>query len=289
MSLSDLEQIPSYEWPDSAGAEIVRVITDRTAHADDRLLAAHLAQEYPGINDLMMVALSGVAANKAESPELRSSAAIALGPAFELADLDGLAQDLDDDGLPCTPEAVNGAKAALRAVFDDKSAPDEVRRSCLETLAHAPQDWHAAAVRAAYAEGSNDWKLSALFCMRFIGGFDTEILSALTSTDEHQRLEAIGAAGEQELQMAWPHVQAILKDRQADKLFVLAALGALPMLAPSPELVTAILELHLASADAEIVEAATEVRDMLADVEGEDDDWADDEDSAGPAGSNRRH
>ena len=75
MSLSDLEQIPSYEWPDSAGAEIVRVITDRTAHADDRLLAAHLAQEYPGINDLMMGALSGVAGNPAESPELRSSAA----------------------------------------------------------------------------------------------------------------------------------------------------------------------------------------------------------------------
>lgn len=275
MSLSDLEQIPSYEWPDSAGAEIVRVITDRTAHADDRLLAAHLAQEYPGINDLMMGALSGVAGNQAESPELRSSAAIALGPAFELADLDGLAQGLDDDGLPCTPEAVNSAKAALRAVFDDKNAPDEVRRSCLETLAHAPQDWHAGAVRAAYADASNDWKLTALFCMRFITGFEDEILAALTSKDEHQRLEAIGAAGEQELQMAWPHVQAILKDSQADKLFVLAALGALPMLAPSPEIVMAILELHLASADPEILEAATEVLDMLS--EDDDDDWADDD------------
>jgi hypothetical protein len=43
----------------------------------------------------------------------------------------------------------------------------------------APQDWHENAVGSAYASGDDTWKLTAVFCMRFVRGFDGQIVEEL--------------------------------------------------------------------------------------------------------------
>ena len=59
----------------------------------------------------------------------------------------------------------------------------------------APQDWHENAVGSAYASGDDTWKLTAVFCMRFVRGFDGQIVEELDNTDTAIELEAVLAAG----------------------------------------------------------------------------------------------
>ena len=52
----------------------------------------------------------------------------------------------------------------------------EVKRPILEASVRAPEKWHKNAVAAAYRSKDEDWKLTAVFCMRFIRGFDKQIV-----------------------------------------------------------------------------------------------------------------
>jgi hypothetical protein len=47
----------------------------------------------------------------------------------------------------------------------------KVRRRVLEASVRAPQDWHQEAIREAYSSGDESWRLTAVFCMRFVRGF----------------------------------------------------------------------------------------------------------------------
>jgi hypothetical protein len=54
----------------------------------------------------------------------------------------------------------------------DASVPTDVRRRILEASVRAPQDWHRDAIRAAYASDDDVWRLTAVFCMRSVRGFE---------------------------------------------------------------------------------------------------------------------
>ena len=59
----------------------------------------------------------------------------------------------------------------------------------------SPEPWHADAVRAAYHSGEEAWALTAVFGMRFLPGFEEQIVEALESENQEIHSNAVQAAG----------------------------------------------------------------------------------------------
>lgn len=272
MDLKTLKDTPPWEWPADAGSFFLSFLLDGQAEESDRLVAAKLAGDYTVINDELAEALLSIVQGVHETDELRGIAAIALGPALEHADMYEF-EDLDD--IIISEEVFHRIQESLRKLFQDADVPKELRRRILEVSVRAPQDWHPEAVRAAYSSGDEAWKLTAVFCMRFIRGFDKQILEALKSRNPDIHYHAVGAAGNWEVEGAWPHIAALLTAPETDKPLLLAAIDAVPGIRPreAPE----ILDRHTNSDDEDIAEAAFEALAMSGWVEEEDDDWEDDE------------
>jgi hypothetical protein len=81
----------------------------------------------------------------------------------------------------------------------DTETPKEVKRAVLEASVRAQDTWHKNAVAAAYRSKDEDWKLTAVFCMRFIRGFDKQILESLKSQNPNLHYHAVCAAGNWEI------------------------------------------------------------------------------------------
>jgi hypothetical protein len=154
-----------------------------------------------------------------------------------------------------------------------------VRRRILEASVRAPEDWHRDAILEAYSTGERDWILTAVFAMRWVRGFDDQILEALESTDSEIKCEAVQAAGNWELEGAWDCVVALVKDRGIPKDLRLAAIEAVGSIRPAGarEILSDLTE----SRDPEIADAAEEAL-MMAEAaagfgeeggEDDEDDW----------------
>jgi len=152
-----------------------------------------------------------------------------------------------------------------------------LRRRILEASVRAPQDWHQEAIAAAYASSDRDWKLTAVFGMRWVQGFDGEILDALKSTDPEIQFEAVSAAGENEVDGAWTHVAGLVENARTPKPLLLAAIDAVSCIRPkeAPEILGDLTD----SEDEEIAEAAREALEMSEGLAGMDED--DDEEEEG--------
>ena len=180
--LKTLQEIPPWEWPEATGEIFLSVLHDEQATESDQLIAAEMAGEFSVINDELADALIAILRRSDKSEELRGKAAIALGPALEGFDLEGF----DEDGDPPIAEPTfNTIQESLRTIYlDADHVPRDVRRRILEASVRAPQDWHRDAVRAAFSSDDEEWRLTAVFCMRYIDGFDERILEALSSKNE---------------------------------------------------------------------------------------------------------
>ena len=121
---------------------------------------------------------------------MRGRAVISLGPILEHADTQGF-EDADD--LPITEPAFHRLQESLRKLYRDANVPKEVRRRILEASVRAPQDWHEDAIRVAYSSGDEVWRLTAVFCMRFVRGFEEQILEALDTEKPDIHYEAVVA------------------------------------------------------------------------------------------------
>ncbi|MCU0690850.1 MAG: hypothetical protein MUF54_05550, partial [Polyangiaceae bacterium] len=224
MDIKMLEAVPPWDWPQDAAELILATITDRVAAPSVRLLAATLAGECTVVRDDMAAALLSVAADVGEPEQLRCLAAISLGPAFEYY------HTMPDDNVGMSAQAYARAQERLQSLFLQESVPTRVRRSVLEASIRGPQTWHAEAIRDAY-EAGGEWRHTAVFCMRFIHGFDQLIVEALLSDDPQTKLQAVHAAGAWELQEAWPEVRRLMTGRRPDKPLLLAAIesaGSIP-------------------------------------------------------------
>lgn len=273
--LKALEQTPPWEWPEHAGAILLGALRDRGASEDDRVLAAELAGESNAIDDALAKALAAVVRGADEPDELRATAAIALGPTLELCDTEGFDEDDDMNDAPITERTFDEVRQMLRATFDDTSTPKLVRRRVLEGAVRAPQDWHREAIRAAYASDDPEWRLTAVFGMRFVQGFDEQILASLESPDVEIEAEAIRAAGEWELKAAAPHVLRLLEDEDTEKDLLLAAIAAVATVSRTKAL--ELLPDFEDSDDPDIAEAAEEAThlaqiDWSGDLGDEDED-----------------
>jgi hypothetical protein len=151
-----------------------------------------------------------------------------------------------------------------------------VRRRILEASVRAPQDWHREAVHAAYSSEDEAWKLTGVFSMRFVRGFDAQILEALNSINPDIHYQAVCAAGNWELDAAWPHIAALVTADKTDKPLLLAAIEASASIRPLEA--SEILSVLTNSDDEEIVEAVFEALTLAGGtLEDEDFDKEDDD------------
>ena len=270
MDLRILKDTPPWDWPEGASETFLNVLRDTQAGEVDRLVAAELAGDFVAINDELAGVLLTVLRSHVEPETLRAQAAISLGPVLEYVDTDGFEEP---DDVPITERTIHAIQDTLQKLYPDAGVPKEVRRRILEASVRAPQEWHADAVRAAFGSGDEEWKLTAVFCMQFIRGFDAQILSALNSGNPDICYEAVCAAGAWGVDASWPQVSAFVRSEATDKALLLAAIEAVGSIRPqeAAELLVDLTD----SADEDIVEAAYEA---LAMAEGSLDDEDDEDD-----------
>lgn len=269
--MRSLELIPPWEWPADTGARLLAAL-EGPADPADRLIAAALAGDLVVIDDALARALVKIVRSGEEPAELRATAAIALGPVLEHTDI----HEFDDpDDSPITAPMFVQILATLQAVHDDESAPLEVRRRALEAAVRAPREWHREAIARAWGS-TEDWRLTAVFCMRFVRGFEAQIEEALDSPDPEILLEAVHAAGTWELSGAWPQVRDLARSDETELELRCAAILAIATLRPEEAL--EVLGDLLDHEDPEVADAANEAlvhADIARGVH--DDDWDDDE------------
>ena len=270
MDLKTLQDTPPWDWPEEAGKKFQEILIDHQANEPDRLIAAELAGDLTVINDQLADALMAAIRRPDEPERLRAVAAIALGPVLELAETDGFE---DPDDVPITQHTFRNIQEWFHKLHFDNSTPKEVRRRILEASVRAPEEWHQNAIRAAYSSGDKEWTLTAVFSMRWVRGFNDQMLEALKSDDPEIQCEAIQAAGNWELAAAWSHILALVRDAATPKSLLLAAIGAVASIRPA-EARSVLLDLA-DSDDEEIAEAVDEAIGMAETVPDEEDDEED--------------
>ena len=268
MNIKTLKDIPPWQWPKNAREMCLDVLRDDQADVSDRLLAAELAGDSTVINDELAEALLSILTNPGEPNGLRGQAAISLGPALEYADVDGFEEP---DDVPITEPMFRKIQGTLHKLYMDTQTPKEVRRLVLEASVRAPESWHKKAVAAAYGSDDGDWKLTAVFCMQFIRGFDKQILESLKSQNPGIHYHAVCAAANWGIDAAWPHIAALVTSEETEKELLLAAIEAAVFILPdkASEILSPLLE----SDDEDIVDAAYEALAMAGEIhEDEEDD-----------------
>jgi hypothetical protein len=273
MDLKKLKDTAPWEWPESAGKMILDVLRDNQAGESDRLLAAELAGDYTVINEALAKTLLSAVRSGDEAEELRGKAAISLGPVLEHSDIYGF-QNPDDILIP--EELFLRIQESLHQLYMNDEVPKEVRRRILEASVRAPQGWHREAVQAAYSSEDEAWKLTGIFCMRFVRGFDTQILEALNSKNPDIHYQAVCAAGNWQLDAAWPHIAALITPGITDKPLLLAAIEASASIRPQEA--SEILSVLTNSNDEEIVEAVYEALTLAGGTSEDEDSDKDDDD-----------
>lgn len=268
MDIETLNTIPQWEWPENTDSVLLGYLQDRNAAESERILAAELAGDPVAINDRLANVLLSITEDDAESAELRGTAAIALGPILELGDLEGFDEYSD---VEVTEETFLGVQKKLHLLYQLGEMPERVQRQILEASVRALQDWHADAVRAAFYSSKEDWKLTAVFCMHYVPGFDNEILEALGSPNPDIHFHAVRAAGSRELDQAFAHVASIVRSAEKDKSLVLAAIDAVAEIRPkeAADVLAGLFE----SEDEDIVEAVHEALVMSGEMGDEEDGW----------------
>lgn len=271
MELKTFLEIPSWNWPEDVDRKILKVLRDNSVDESERLLAAELASDSTVINDDLAGELLAIVYEDKNSDSLRGRAAISLGPALEYAFIDGFE---DPDDVPISENRFREIQKSLYKLYFDANTPEAVRRRVLEALVRAPQDWHQSAIQEAYSSVDKSWKLTAVFCMRFVRGFNEQVVVALYSEIPEIQYEAVCAAGNWEVDAAWSHIAALINSKDTEKYLLLAAIEAVASIRPQ-EAAQILIDLTQ-SEDEDIAEAASEaieMTEMISDLK--DDDISD--------------
>ncbi len=274
MDLNAFNSIRPWEWQDDAGEVFIEILRDRQAREEDRLLAAELAGDYVVISNELCAALLAIALDEDEPEDIRAATASSLGTAIEEADLMGF-DDPDDTAI--AEGMFLKIQKALRAIYMDTSMPELLRRRALESSSRAPQEWHRGAASSAYSGSDAGWKLTAMFCMGFLGGFDKEVLEAMESDDTMLVREAVVAAGRLGLKAAWPILVSLVGSEETDKDVLTAVIEAMVNIWPSE---AGMYLLKLANSDDEeiafVANESIASADVMAGCDDLDEDWNDD-------------
>lgn len=270
MDLTLIESIPPWDWPRNAGEMFARILRDRQSAPSERLLAASLAGSTVVLDEQMVELLLSLVQDHSEPDELRATAAISVGPILEATDMEGFDEDFSEPPISRATFELIGA--TFRRLHDSPDTPKLVRRRILEASVRCTAEWHPDAIRTAYDGGDEEWRLTAVFCMGYVRGFDAEILKMLESQDSEVHHAAVVAAGRWGLSAAWRHVRGLLR-AGTEKQLLLAAMGAAACIAPKKAV--KLLQELARSHDQDIADAANEAR---LDAQFGDDPVQEDED-----------
>jgi hypothetical protein len=221
---------PPWEWPKSAGRTFLKILTDRRANPEDRRVATELAGDFTVVNDDICNGLLGVLTDPAEDTELRATAAISFGAVLDQGWTFGFE---DPDEVPIDEPTFLRIQAELKRLCLDPETPVLIRRRALEASVRAPEDWHPEFIANVYASGERDWVLTAVFAMRYVKGFEKQIVESLSNPDKDIHYEAVRAAGAQEVAAARDHVVELVEDSSTPKELLLAAIEAVGSIAPA--------------------------------------------------------
>lgn len=275
-ALENLFDTPPWDWPQDTSARLLEVLRSTAAREEELSLTVELAGNSVVIDDELVGALLAVLSNSKVSDETRGRAAISLGPVLELADneLVGSATDHfdDPDSIPISESTFREMQLALRTYYHDTSVPKLVRRRILEASVRAPENWQKDAIHNAYNNGDEEWKLTAVLAMRYVRGFDKQILESLKSRSLSIHTAAVWTAGEWSIDAAWQHVVDLVSAGDTERSLLLAAITAVGNIRPNEAL--GILEHLEDSDDPDIAEAVLEATSMTG-VFDEDEDEED--------------
>ncbi len=139
------------------------------------------------IDDELVDALLSIVRNGDEPEELRAKAVISMGPVLENSFMEGF-EDTDD--APIAEGTFHRVQESLRKLYVDAAVPKEVRRRVLEASVRSPQYWHRDAILTAYSSDDEAWRLTAVFCMIYVRGFEEQILESLEGENPDIHYEA---------------------------------------------------------------------------------------------------
>ncbi len=276
--LDFLAQMVTWDWPD----EGTLWYREGLQSEDDacRLKAVQLSC-YALVDESIAEILMHIVKTD-KNPEIAAAAAIGLGSALEEYDIDEGIEDEYSETLS-TP-LIEAIQQTLKNTYYNGENDDLLRRRCLEAAVRAPQDWQVKETRAAFASPGKDWRVTALFCMGQLDGFDDEILNALADSNEEIQREAILSAGHRELVQAAPFIVDVATNVNQDLEMRLAAISALGSLS-SPDVIE-LLEQLSHDKDEDIAATAENAMEELVLISGMydpdddididvDDEWED--------------
>jgi len=272
MDLKILLDTPPWDWPRDTRERLLEILRHNRANKSDRMVATELAGDLTVMNDDLALALIAIVGSPDEPPKMRAQAAISLGPVLELADTEEFE---DPDDVPITESTFRHIQDSFQRLYLDNHVPEEVRKRILEASVRAPASWHQDAIRAAYSSGDQAWIVTAVFSMRFVRGFDDQILESLKNADPEIHYEAVMAAGNWELDAAWSHMVELVEDAATPKPLLLAAIEAAGSIRRGEARET--LQDLADSDDEDIAEAAGEAIAMAEALQDEDDEEDEDE------------
>ncbi len=226
MTLKFLENNPPWDWPENADQIILKVLQNPSATSEDRLLAAEMAGDSVVVNKALIDALLEIINSADEAEEFRSVCTMALGPVLELLDID----ELDDDQQ--LHDCAMLIPTILQPLHFDENAPDLLRRRALEASVRYEQEWHTGAITTAFNSDQIPWRRTAVFAMRFVPGFENQIMEALESDDEDTEFQAVCAADVWSIEAAWHHVLNLVCAADTEKFLRMAAIDAMASIRP---------------------------------------------------------
>lgn len=277
IDLKVLLDTPPWDWPMDTSKRITETLRNKQASASERLVAAELARECVVIDEEMIRELLDILSRETEPEDLRSQAAISLGPVLATCDFE------EQEELPIPEPLLLSIQECMHTLFMDGAKPKALRRKVLEASVNKPEDWHKQAIRSAFASADDEWKLSAVSCMKYVDGCTKEILEALKSSNPNLLCEAIRAADYWEITEAWPRISSLVKSTRTPKPLLLAAIDACASICPEEAIY--LLQDLTESQDGDIAEAAeeaifeAEAKLYGYDEDDFDDDFDDDDDS----------
>lgn len=212
--------------------------------------------------------------------DIRSDAIVGLGPIIEEAGMDFADDDMDfeldpDLGPGISRDTFESIITEIRALYEDETQPKFVRRRAFEVLVRDPQPWQSAEIRKHYAGDDPLWKLTAVFAMGYVAGFEKEIAATVASASEHLLYEAVRAASSMEVSSTAQRIRDLATSGSTDHDLRLVAIEALVNVDPDPEDVLLPLT---RSRDPEIAETAQAALDELLMTHELDEDDFDEED-----------
>lgn len=230
-------------------------------------------------DDIARVYLDLARSDAAE--DVRADVIVGLGPVIEEAGdeyFEGAVPWAPELGPPISREMFDTIRTELRAIYDDPAQPVLVRRRALEVLVRDPQEWQVGEIRKHHSGGDESWKLTAVFCMGHMPGFESELAELVGTASGPLLFEAVRGAGMQGVRAVADRIRVLAESPLTELDLRLAAIEALPWVDSDCE---ELLDKLAASKDPEIAavaDAALEDLDLVRMEEEERDEEGDEED-----------